>query len=397
MQFVDGFDSPARTREQAIDEASDLLRGPQLAAGSPGTTPGVDRDPARVDTVDDTSTGSARYRAAKTQVTANAAIEKVSLATLSPQERAQYAHIKAACARDPVAQLALQKLLLDGTLGGSKSLEATLSQLATSTPLAKGIDRRTLVGNLVQELAAPSSIDQGLTGTCAPTTVATQLAMTDPAEYARLIAGLASKRGRVELAGGLTLQREVGTIADDGSGRASTQRLLGPALMQLMSDGDDFDYDNRDPAMRARVGTSPESLELAYEALRNRPMESMQILQFPGQPNPAAAKGIDLIRHQLEQGLSVSIGYRPGAQHQVLITGASTCDGEKGFTFIDPEGREAHISEAELRKTLGAVMYDPATVSPALVEAAEATTAEMKRFQATQARDAGVRPTPTRH
>ena len=357
LRFVDGFDPPKRTREQAVREASDFLRGPdgkQAFAPNGMKFPNVERDPATVNSVDDTMKGSVRYRTARTQVTANAGLEKASLNALPPKDRAQYSRIKAACSKDPVAQVAFQKLLFEGTLTGSKDTENTrlvdrLANLSTAT-LARGIDRQALVGNLVQELATPSSIDQGITGTCAPTTVAIQLAMTNPAEYARLIGGLASKNGRVELPGGTRLEREVGTIADDGSGRASTQRLLGPALMQLARSADKFDYDNRDPMMRLSMGTKPEALARVYQALRNSPMASMEILQFPGQSNPAAAQGIELIRQQLEQGLSVSIGYHPNGFGEAEGPERSRHqhDGEEGLVAhrADVQGdRDEHGAE----------------------------------------------------
>jgi len=54
-------------------------------------------------------------------------------------------------------------------------------------------------------------------GTCAPTTLAIDLAMRNPAEYARIALGLASPEGRVTLAGGLEIQREPGTATEEKS------------------------------------------------------------------------------------------------------------------------------------------------------------------------------------
>ena len=102
--------------------------------------------------------------------------EATALDKLNAKQRAEYEAVKKVCekANDPVAQLSLQKLLMEGSLPGEKDLKGggnvldNLSKLATSTTLAKGIDRSQLLTDVVQELATPSAISQGAIGSRVP-------------------------------------------------------------------------------------------------------------------------------------------------------------------------------------------------------------------------------------
>jgi hypothetical protein len=141
---------------------------------------------------------------------------------------------------DVASKLALERLIRDGRLDDGL-LDALLELRATE--LAPGIDRRELMRTILRDVADPSQIRQGKKFTCGATAIAISLARFSPAEYVRLVAGLASVEGRVTTFGGATIERQRHTIADDGSRRSLTGRLLQAALMQL-GDGD-LDYDNR--------------------------------------------------------------------------------------------------------------------------------------------------------
>jgi hypothetical protein len=347
-----------RTPADAVRDADLLLRGQSVGQPSSGTAQ-VLRDAANVNDGRDSTEQSTRHQAAQLQLKANQALEAAQLAKLNPTERQQYDAVKQRClaANDPVAALALQKLLLSDKLPGAKDLRGegtTLDHLAAlsdpNTKLADGVVREALVTDLVQELATPSSINQGPRGTCAPTTLAIQLAMNDPAEYARLAAGLASPDGTVTLAGGQTLTREAGTAADDRTGRSTTQRLLGSALMEL-SNGD-RDYDN---ATGEGAGATFSSLDVLYEALTGRSMGGRAV--FTDEQRAQAMATIDT---QLRAGATVPVGltWDPG-NHKVLVTGTETVDGQPFITYLNPWGREERMPRADFQQRIIDLNDDP--------------------------------------
>ncbi|MGE0495356.1 MAG: hypothetical protein AB7S38_39485 [Vulcanimicrobiota bacterium] len=94
----------------------------------------------------------------------------------------------------------LARLLAEGKLtqtdSQGKSLLDNLSAL-TSQPRAEGLDGRAVLQETLTALGP--SLNMG--------TPSEQLANRNPAEYARLVAGLTSPEGKVTLAGGQTLQR----------------------------------------------------------------------------------------------------------------------------------------------------------------------------------------------
>ena len=65
--------------------------------------------------------------------------------------------------------------------------------------------REDLVDDVLQEILDPSGqINQGLAGTCVPTSIQTMLITVNPAEYVRLQVGWLSAEGKAELANGAT-------------------------------------------------------------------------------------------------------------------------------------------------------------------------------------------------
>ncbi|HEY9766131.1 MAG TPA: hypothetical protein V6C82_07185, partial [Chroococcales cyanobacterium] len=95
---------------------------------------------------------------------ANLLAEKSEMANLTLAQRADYQAISSIAAKTPAARLALQLLLHEGkltnsrALGGENLLE-NLSDIRTQ-PLAPGIDRAQLMGQLIREIAYPSTISQ---------------------------------------------------------------------------------------------------------------------------------------------------------------------------------------------------------------------------------------------
>lgn len=346
-----------RSEADARREAEQLLLGGPANRHENGAD--VTRDAPDVNSRLDTAQTSARHEAAEAQLEANQALEDARLSRMSAGDRAKYEAVKQRCldANDPVAAVALQKLLFDGKLPGAKDLAGegtTLDHLASladeQTPLAEGVDRDRLVTDLVQELATPSAINQGPRGTCAPTTIAIQLAMNQPAEYARIAAGLASPEGQVTLAGGQVLRREDGTAADDGTGRSVTQRLIGSAFMELANG--DRDYDN---ASGDGAGAWSNDLDRLYEAVMGRPMSDKRLTT-----DEDKAWALGVIDTQLRAGASVPVALSWGdGYHKVLVTGTETVDGVDYVKYVNPWGREERMPRADFEARLADLSYDP--------------------------------------
>ena len=90
--------------------------------------------------------------------------------------------------------------------------------------------RGELMGRVIQETAEPTwRVDQGVTGTCAPTTVQAHLLQHSPSEYARIIGGLASPSRSVQLADGSTMtaaQNQAGNTVTFQSGNPPTPNTV---------------------------------------------------------------------------------------------------------------------------------------------------------------------------
>lgn len=143
-------------------------------------------------------------------------------------------------AGDTGAAWALQQLLLDGrgrltrdrTLApGGRTLLAELHALATGPRTAIG-DPKPLARDMIQELQDPARIAQHKVGTCTATCAQIRLARLHPAEYVRLVAGLADEPPKLH--GGKALTRVADWAAgddNDGGVRSTSSRLLQSAFM----------------------------------------------------------------------------------------------------------------------------------------------------------------------
>lgn len=213
--------------------------------------------------------------AAERQIEDNEALEQAALERLSPEDRARYDRVAAVTANDPSARLSLQLLAMEDrlttgrTAADGANLLTSLDHVATR-PVAAGIDHQALVSDMVQEIAFPLAIDQHTRGTCSPTSLQIMMAMENPAEYTRLVGGLASPEGTVQMANGDTIRREAGTEREEEllalvnpkqntwerreELRTQSSRLWQPALIEY-GNGANMDYRNRtDHSYDVRTG-----------------------------------------------------------------------------------------------------------------------------------------------
>lgn len=178
-----------------------------------------------------------------------------AVAQLPPADRRHYEALATQLAGQPRALAALQAFARQGKLAardlaGGQSLLAHLHAIG-----AQPVDARVrqagqtaLLAQTVLEIAEPGAIAQKGVNTCGATVVQHMLTRDHPAEYARLIAGLASPAGRVTMQDGQTLRRdaewdaEIDVSKRFGGVRSIPSRLIQPALMQHAGT---FEYQNR--------------------------------------------------------------------------------------------------------------------------------------------------------
>jgi hypothetical protein len=348
-----------RSKADALAEMRSILEGtPTNKDSGHGST--VVRDAPDVNSDAHWDYRTREYRQAQAQVAANGALEAEALARMKPADRAQYQAVMKGLETDPIAQLALQRLLFTGALPGKQDavgqgrLLDHLGALATgAAPLADGISRGEMLANLVMELAVPTSINQGPRNTCGPTVVLIELAMKDPAEYARLALGLASPAGVVTTRSGLELRREPGTERSDGTERSVTQELLAPALMEATKD---TPYDN---ATDKGWGANAEQLDVLREAL----LGSKRVAHQSGAlaTDPAQRKvEVDMVVGAVKDGdvpVAVLFALNPGdpkgeSTHWVLVTGREVRDGVEYLRIVNPWGQEELMTRAELENRI---------------------------------------------
>ncbi|MEW6432793.1 MAG: hypothetical protein AB1730_14915 [Myxococcota bacterium] len=354
------------TRDEAIAKARELLEG-QPTERQDGTSVVVEDAPYVNDQRD---VNGKRADAAVAQLGDNAQLEAEALAKLSPKDRARYLSVKETLLEpsdgkphgDPVAALALQTLLLEGKLPGEKALggkDTLLGGLAklTKQELAEGVDRQTLLADLVQEVAVPEAVAQRNKGTCVPTSIEIQLLQTNPAEYVRLVAGLASPEGEVTTRGGDVIKREDGVL-DDGTPRSLPQKLLAPALMELgngLADYDNADDKHHGGGIEGQGGLTAAQADVVLESLYGHDFAFQNVSS--GDEKKAAT---DFVLDEVAAGRSVLVGMKWGdGGHKVLVTGTETRDGVEYVKIINPWGREELIPRDDFEARLRNVNYDP--------------------------------------
>lgn len=239
---------------------------------------------------------------------------------------------------------------------------AQLRALSTQ-PLAEGIDRRTLIATALRELADPERIAQGDRHTCAAAVVQAKLAQDDPAEYLRLVAGLASPSGQVTLANGETMRRPPDWRP--GGGRLLTSDLMQPAFMQYATGSYDMATDTRATAEGRGKGL--------YAAEQSRLLSAVSGVEratvFGNDPAV-----LDAMHRALAQGHGVPVVIRIRARDTGALKGHSVLveamrDGQ--VTFLDPNGKRRTVSLDAFTSRLQSASLPAALVSTSLLKASE--------------------------
>jgi hypothetical protein len=313
------------------------------------------------------------------QVALNASLERVALQRLSPAERAQYEALKASFGDQPQAQLALQLLLLDGRLTRQNQAGVTpLAALDTlqHAALAEGLERSALIGAALREIEDPTCIKQGSRGTCGATSIQQKLAEKDPAEYLRILTGLAAPEGRVSLDGGATLVRDAhttggyyhnheGRVEVDNSGRTPSSRLIQGAFMEFANGSNAEYYDDNqgvdtrpklDDVHYGKSGLSSEDEARLQEQLFGERFD-VALCKTPAEK----ARALTDIAAEANAGHPVQVSIYSKKQADGTYTGghAVTVSAVKdGYVYItNPWGSKERMTIAEFQARLtGAVL-----------------------------------------
>jgi hypothetical protein len=277
-------------------------------------------------------------------VTLNSA-ESAAMGKLTPKQQKQYEAVAAKL--DNAGRANLERLLVEGKLPGAMdkvgegNLLDSLSKLATQE-LGAGINRSEVLSQTLQAVADPSSITQGAALTCGAATVQIMLAKESPAEYARLMAGLAGADGKVKLAGGKELVREAGWNASQIPGAAN--QLMQTAFMEYATGNYDSVNDLR---ADGKKGLYVDEVAFLQEGVLGR-----AVTEVEGNSDDVMLK----ISGQANSGKPVSVLVEgEGGGHYVQVTKVK--DGK--LTYIDPrDGQEHTVDAAEFQKQVRAANID---------------------------------------
>lgn len=284
---------------------------------------------------------------ANEQIAANTPAENKALLGLGDRQK-DYLQLRSYFTGDPYVRLALQRLLLEGRVPGEKNaaqqdLLTSLTALL-SMPLPPALDRRTLIRDLIREVATPTAIDQQGKGTCTVTSLQILMAERHPAEYVRLVAGLASPSGSVVTQGRATLRRDPGTERDDDSLRTLSARLWQSALMEY-ANGPQQDYSNAEDRHSGTGGSGLGNDDFSAAVAAVLGAEPKQVKD--------AAQVLPAVEQALKAGKPAFVALRwsdePGGKHGVHEILVRRIAGGRVY-YANPWGREEAMPLAEFRK-----------------------------------------------
>lgn len=348
---------PQRTSEIAIAQAKELFVKSSDTTGAIG---GAVTDYRAV-------TDKSRSVEAQAQLEKNKALEQKAVAALSKADQQRYNDVQTKLT-DPTAKLAMQTMLLEGRLPGEKDLRGGRTLLQQLDELSKqkfapelaGADQ--ILEQTVKEVFIPAAIGQGIKNTCGAVSAGAALALASPAEYVRLIAGLASPEGTVLMANGDSLVREPGTLSADpaGTDRSVTQRLFGPAAMEYANGS--LAYDNeRDISMVVVGGLMPNMEEHLLEGLFNRDFTSRLDPLDPKGLAEQAIKAID----SGKSPVAVAMSWPNILKGHILMIDRVERTDEGTFVVVrNPWGQEERLPYDTFKEYLNGVVVPAEQTTP---------------------------------
>lgn len=302
--------------------------------------------------------------AAVGQTFANRKLEKAALADLSEAERAQYQKLEDHFGADPQAHLALQLLLIEGKLkaqppnADGKNLLGALTAMSEAK-LKAPLSNHQILAETVRELASPASIKQHQKNSCSAASLQIVMATERPAEYVRLMAGLASEQGEVALANGKgqPLKRLAGSELGDDTARTATSRLWQNAFM---------DYEAKQWDAKAHYDPKTDTVHWSdgpptKDGMHGAGTGLATVAAMGGRwdLNDLTVKQTELVDHlkaelgkkppkpvELTLGDQYDVNGDPKTTLKVKVTGYDPATGE--FSYKLPSGGVVKTTEAEL-------------------------------------------------
>jgi hypothetical protein len=267
--------------------------------------------------------------------------EQAALSKLSASQRKQY--LAVASRLGPAEREQLKTLLASGKLAGARDLTlggdllANLAKLATE-PLGPGVERRDVLDQAIRAIADPASITQGAAQTCGAATAQILLAKENPAEYVRILAGLASAAGKVQLISGNTISRPASWDRAEIPGAAN--QLLQTAFMSYAAGGYDAATDTRADGQKGLYASEQAFLQ---EGLLGKATDTLH------------GNGDDVMERiaaDANAGKAVSVLIEDeGRGHYVQVKAVK--DGK--LTYVDPrDGQERTVDAAGFREKIKA-------------------------------------------
>lgn len=115
--------------------------------------------------------------------------------------------------------------------------------LISKQKMADGLKNERILDNTIGNIADPTFIQQNNKGTCTATTLEYMHAKDQPADYARVVAGLTSEKGNALLQTGNIMERDSSGLQKDDSGRSHVDRIYQSSMMEYANGS--LDYDNK--------------------------------------------------------------------------------------------------------------------------------------------------------
>lgn len=162
---------------------------------------------------------------------------QAAYAKLPPEPKARFDRVQAALAAHPGAARRVEAMLVDGRMTGNKDLKGgatllenleKLATLALAPELAP--HRAALLAAVVREIHEPGAVVQRDRYSCGGATLQGFIAANNPAEYARLVGGLASPEGKAGLQNGGILKRDAYWLGAMAEGLSYSALLIQPAF-----------------------------------------------------------------------------------------------------------------------------------------------------------------------
>lgn len=380
LQSTGQLSSPQQKGIQAIAASRPIFYTPKAGWQLPEKSSDrrIERDAKDVNTLYGAAIGA--------QVRRNQLAESQRLAKWPPAQREAYEAVSDALRKEPAGRLALQNMLFEGRLPGKATNaegDTTMTALAklAKAPMHGDLMPDRVLSEALNEIHRPDAINQQNRGSCTMASVQIKLAKENPAEFLRLVQGLASPAGEVKLANGDAIVRESGTERPDNSNRTAPARLFQAAMMEYGNG--DLDYDNTTENQeylakyREREGLAPDAevdpqdlhsdgsggmsdaaVGSVVRAIAGGRAQVRIAYGYDGAP-PDVRPVMENLRNGLAKGLTVPVGLDWGGRdadgrvhggHEVLVTRIA----QGRVHYHNPWGQQESMPLAAFQERLGA-------------------------------------------